>query len=1044
MKKTFFCFMLFVSVIFLTKSATATQYNFFGGFIPQGTPTIDGVLTTGEWNELGHITLYKFFGEDSKIEIYLMWDNDNLYMGASIEDFELWVDDFNVSTPWTSTWDDDAFKWEIDPDFSRDENLQSTDRVFAINADGSASRFDEGDGAGNTKGAVIIDTIQKMVNYSGTLNDFTFKTLTEESQKDEGFVVEVALSWRNIFGDFFATAPNDGYSIGMNFTNIEDDTGGPLDPAYYKEWKRVFDELTRFMGEEDHPENWAEFVISSNNDTTPPEAISDLSTSDTGAFSTKISFTATGDNGSNGYAKSYDIRYSTSSPISESNWDSATVYRNNFKPQKAGNKETFKIIGFNPSTPYYLGIRVMDERGNISSIATTSFTTLSASSPTDKGFLTVGPSQRYLAWENGEPFVVIGDNQGMAWPFIRTFYNGQMWDATKRKYRNFYVEEGPDIGRVYLQGLSDNGVNTIRIMAESYDIDKPVYLFTDVSGGPGSIMFNNDTLTFLQTLIDECAAYNINVIIVPFDTFFYRQKWSLVPFSTDMGGPMSKPAEVFSSVNLDYLKAIMDKLVETIGDRKNLLAWDLINEFDSDDPNFGWNDANFDDRERTVNELAKYLRSKDKNHMIYISSVRWDPKFNAHLDQSLSTSKVGSDAAVVLNNRNFDFNSTHMYYHDIRDPNFNDPANKTTPFSFTYEVADTDNTIAPAARVKQGIQFYYAYALTPKPYFDTEAGPIRFFTTTYDTFFTQEDDYEYFHNMIWAHLATGDVGTGLRWPGEMFADHALPTQMRKYQKALKNFIADNLDFYNFQPVQIGQHMEIRNTNIPIIKTGITDGEQGIIFLVNDERKQTNGEISGAVLTIPKLISGSTYNVEFWNTYDENATSPSSTASVTADSSGNTSVSLPNFSKTQAIKFYKTGSGTITTPVPDIKANGTDGTVTPTGNLSITVALDSGGGSDNADWWVAADTPYGWFYYVPVNPVLNNPANWIFAGDFTNVRFTLQTSLFSFSSVELLNISAGVLLPGTYTFYFAVDTNMNGLLDLGVGELFFDFVQVVIP
>ncbi len=82
-------------------------------------------------------------------------------------------------------------------------------------------------------------------------------------------------------------------------------------------------------------------------------------------------------------------------------------------------------------------------------------------------------------------------------------------------------------------------------MAESYDITNPVYLFTDVSGGPSNITFNNDTLDFLKTFLDECADYNINVIVVPFDTFFYKESWSKVPFNTANSGPMSRHYRLF-------------------------------------------------------------------------------------------------------------------------------------------------------------------------------------------------------------------------------------------------------------------------------------------------------------------------------------------------------------------------------------------------------------------------------------------------------------------------------------------------------------------
>ena len=887
--------------------ATAAKYDFFGGFIPQGTPVIDGELKSGEWDAMGNLTLYKFFGEDSKIEIYLMWDTNNLYLGAEIEDFELWVDNYDAAQPWVSTWDDDALKWEIDPDYSRDKTLQATDRSFAINAYGSAMRFDKGDGAGGTLGFAVFDTIQKAVKYNGILNDYTFDKLRSASQKDGGFTLEVAVSWHNIFGSATATAPADGFSIGMNFTNIEDDTGGPMDPEYNKSWKRVFDEITRFMGEEGIPENWAEFVISSKTDQSAPNAVSNLKASSTRAFSTQLTFHATGDNGAGGYAQSYDIRYGNS-PLTTTNWNSAKVYKNSFKPRKAGQQESFKIIGLQPQKNYYIGIKAVDERGNASSIATVSITTTGDSG--DKGYLSVDPGCRYLAWENGETFIPIGDNQGMSWPHIRTFYDGDMWSDDLGRYENFqeWDTNGIQDGRNYIKKLSEHGVNTIRIMAEDMEPSHPVYLAKDMSDGPSAIKFNNDTLNFLTTLLDECAKYDINVIIVPFDTYFYRKNWSKVPFSTDMGGPMSKPSDFYEIANIEYIKKIFKKLVDTIGSHKNLLAWDIVNEFDSDEPGIGWTRATFDKREAVINALGEYMRSIDPNHLVFLSSVRWDPKFTASLTTEDDTPVMGNDPALMLNNNRFDFNSTHTYYHDIRDPNLNDPNNRTAPDgSFTYrsEVTDQDNTIAPAARLKQGLQFYYANTLTPKPYFNTEAGPIEFYTKEYDQYFTKEDDYQIFHNMIWSYLAGGDVGSGLRWAGEMVENHALPDQMRQYQLAMQNFLADNLNFFGYNPQPIGQYLSI-NTSIPIIKTGISDGEQGIIFLVKDTRKTAYGNVSSTQLSIPKLTPYAKLTFEFWDTYDHTKTSPTSSLNVTADAAGQVKVSLPGFAKTQAIKFYTTG------------------------------------------------------------------------------------------------------------------------------------------
>ncbi len=118
------------------------------------------------------------------------------------------------------------------------------------------------------------------------------------------------------------------------------------------------------------------------------------------------------------------------------------------------------------------------------------------------------------------------------------------------------------------------------------------------------------------------------------------------------------------------------------------------------------------------------------------------------------------------------------------------------------------------------------------------------------------------------------------------------------------------------------------------------------------------------------------------------------------------------------------------PTPDIKANDSDGPITleTSDTLSVKVSLAAGTSvGTSADWWVAADTPFGWFYF-DVN-------TFVFAGaSALDILVTLQAPLFDLAPpFEILNIPVSVLPPGTYAFYFAVDTNMNGVLDFG--ELF---------
>ncbi len=115
-------------------------------------------------------------------------------------------------------------------------------------------------------------------------------------------------------------------------------------------------------------------------------------------------------------------------------------------------------------------------------------------------------------------------------------------------------------------------------------------------------------------------------------------------------------------------------------------------------------------------------------------------------------------------------------------------------------------------------------------------------------------------------------------------------------------------------------------------------------------------------------------------------------------------------------------------IPDVKANGSDGPITITTNdtLSVTVELDAEEDAD-ADWWVVADTPFGWYYY-------NLLSGWL-----PGLVVTYQGPLFVLSPYEVLNTS--ILPIGTYTFYFGVDMLMNGIIDMS--QMYYDSVEVTI-
>ena len=117
-----------------------------------------------------------------------------------------------------------------------------------------------------------------------------------------------------------------------------------------------------------------------------------------------------------------------------------------------------------------------------------------------------------------------------------------------------------------------------------------------------------------------------------------------------------------------------------------------------------------------------------------------------------------------------------------------------------------------------------------------------------------------------------------------------------------------------------------------------------------------------------------------------------------------------------------------TIIPDIKANNSDEPITlnQSDTLTINVTLDNNGITDYADWWLAADTPFGLYFYtfygwrpypVPVH----------------------KGQLFYLDSYEVFSRPVSGLPAGTYTLYFGVDTVMDG--NVTWDSLYYDTVEV---
>ncbi|MBD3163354.1 MAG: T9SS type A sorting domain-containing protein [Candidatus Eisenbacteria bacterium] len=128
---------------------------------------------------------------------------------------------------------------------------------------------------------------------------------------------------------------------------------------------KVADEVPNWSG----LSNIAEGETSGSvDDTVPPAEVDNLTVVGGTAGSMLLSWSAVGDDGDEGTASVYDLRYDTE-PIDPETWDSATQAEGEPNPKTAGQAESFSVGGLEPETTYYFALKVGDEVPNWSGLS---------------------------------------------------------------------------------------------------------------------------------------------------------------------------------------------------------------------------------------------------------------------------------------------------------------------------------------------------------------------------------------------------------------------------------------------------------------------------------------------------------------------------------------------------------------------------------------------------------------------------------------------------------------------------------------------------
>ncbi|MBD3336845.1 MAG: hypothetical protein GF355_15135 [Candidatus Eisenbacteria bacterium] len=143
-------------------------------------------------------------------------------------------------------------------------------------------------------------------------------------------------------------------------------------------------------------------------DTTPPEAVSDLSVSSVADTLVTLAWTAPGDDGSEGTAAGYDIRYS-SAAITDQNWSAADSAGAPPIPQPAGSDEAFTVEGLAGGTRYYFALKTVDNDSNWSDLSNVASDTTTGGAEPQEPIAGVCPDSLDLGADQTEAIFTIAN-----------------------------------------------------------------------------------------------------------------------------------------------------------------------------------------------------------------------------------------------------------------------------------------------------------------------------------------------------------------------------------------------------------------------------------------------------------------------------------------------------------------------------------------------------------------------------------------------------------------------------------------------------------
>lgn len=368
--------------------------------------------------------------------------------------------------------------------------------------------------------------------------------------------------------------------------------------------------------------------------------------------------------------------------------------------------------------------------------------------PERHGFVRRSPDDpRYLAFDDGTPFVPVGEN--LAWAdFRRT-----------RAYED------------WIPKLAASGANYIRLWMPSWDMGL-VYAPSTLEDWTARL----DRAWQLDRVIELAEAHGLYVMLSvqnhgPFDLAgFFGSGWEANLYNAENGGPLEDPSQFYAD---PYAREIFRRYLRYVvarwGHSPNVFCWELWNEVDLAeqpeplDATVAWH-----------REMAQWLRALDPNqHLVTTSTSDELMTLAAWLGNAdLATFPLVFDPVWAL--PEIDFVQLH-----------------------SYQIGGLSLQVPVARTLHQLLGRMAAY---DKPVLLAEAGvDFRGVSETLGA----DPGGDGFHDVVWAGLFAGGIGSGMSW----WWDQIVDPQDWYFHFAHLARLVDGVDFPREQMLQAVEPVE---------------------------------------------------------------------------------------------------------------------------------------------------------------------------------------------------------------------------------------------